>query len=1067
MPTKYVKKAMPHIRLLTNITLVLGTILVIAFGAFAIRMQQGPMDLNFAREKLEKALSDNEEGYSVNIGSINLVWPQIIGPVLLDMKDVRIVEDNVTTLSVENVGLGLSGLNLLIGQIMPSVIILDGPSFHLVQKDGRYNFFWQRKNEAPKKEEAEASPRDMRQTMKEFLNDIAGSGSKVSNLAALKRVEIRDAVITTTTEGEEKPRYLALANLDLKKSFSGVQGNLDIMLPGEEGEKSYFKSEVIYRKSQKDLTLTADIRDINPSRYAYLLPPEHFLRNQDVTLNGDAQIALDENLKFQFANIDFNIPEGKINLPDFYDKPVPIKDLMFTGYLNRPEEVLEIRQFNGEVGGIPLEISALGTIQKGRISAPLMLKISEASMEEVAPMIPKSERESSAGEWLTEKLKDGKVMDVVLTADFLMTRDAETRRRNINLTNTRLAFNAEDMTIQYSDTLMPVKDVTAKGLYENDTLTVTGTHGKIGDIVSKNVVVKMTDLSVEGGGYADIEIKGMNGNLKTALLYASDEPIALKDDLGFDVNKVEGKINADVTLGFPTLEDLPKEEVKVKIKGTVNDILLPDVVQGLPLSGGPYDLSFNEGLISLKGSGQLSERPITVEWQQYLDSTGKDYESKIIAKVTADDGLRKAFGIGLEDYISGPLPVDVTYIDKGVKATIDVKGDLTPTTLHISPFDYLKQPGTAGTLSLKAIMNNDDLEEVDNLKVEAGGLVFSGGRIIFKTDKNGSTDIARGSIPKFNIGKTEASAEFEATKDNTLKIVAKGPVIDLAPFINNDKPQPSGWEKPEDNEPDQPLIISVTGDKMLAHEGETLSNTQIYLETNTTGDITRLEMDAKLGEGSMYLRFKPEEVSGKRTFRMESTDAGYTLKAFGLYDKVRGGKLTIYGQPARGDLKGDLYGQARMDDFRVKGAPALAKLLGAMSLNGVQDLLRNEGVFFQRLESDFEWQFHDDGNFLVVRQGRTSGSSLGLTFEGNVDQGQGTMDLSGTIVPMSGINNMVGNIPVIGQILTGGDALIAATYKIAGPTEDPKVSVNPLSVLAPGFLRKILFEGDPKDAPQR
>jgi hypothetical protein len=56
---------------------------------------------------------------------------------------------------------------------------------------------------------------------------------------------------------------------------------------------------------------------------------------------------------------------------------------------------------------------------------------------------------------------------------------------------------------------------------------------------------------------------------------------------------------------------------------------------------------------------------------------------------------------------------------------------------------------------------------------------------------------------------------------------------------------------------------------------------------------------------------------------------------------------------------------------------------------------------------------------------------------------------------------VIGNIPIIGQILTGGDALLAATYTISGDPDDPSVGVNPLSVLAPGIIRKMLFENTP------
>ena len=58
---------------------------------------------------------------------------------------------------------------------------------------------------------------------------------------------------------------------------------------------------------------------------------------------------------------------------------------------------------------------------------------------------------------------------------------------------------------------------------------------------------------------------------------------------------------------------------------------------------------------------------------------------------------------------------------------------------------------------------------------------------------------------------------------------------------------------------------------------------------------------------------------------------------------------------------------------------------------------------------------------------------------------------------------ILGSIPLIGDILTGGEGggLFAFTYTIRGSFADPSVSVNPLSVLAPGFLRRLFFEETP------
>ena len=78
---------------------------------------------------------------------------------------------------------------------------------------------------------------------------------------------------------------------------------------------------------------------------------------------------------------------------------------------------------------------------------------------------------------------------------------------------------------------------------------------------------------------------------------------------------------------------------------------------------------------------------------------------------------------------------------------------------------------------------------------------------------------------------------------------------------------------------------------------------------------------------------------------------------------------------------------------------------------------------------------------------------------GEIDNWAKTLDIDGTIIPISGVNNVLSGIPLVGDILTGGGSgILAATYKIRGPMDKPQASVNPLSVLAPGILRKIFFE---------
>jgi hypothetical protein len=68
--------------------------------------------------------------------------------------------------------------------------------------------------------------------------------------------------------------------------------------------------------------------------------------------------------------------------------------------------------------------------------------------------------------------------------------------------------------------------------------------------------------------------------------------------------------------------------------------------------------------------------------------------------------------------------------------------------------------------------------------------------------------------------------------------------------------------------------------------------------------------------------------------------------------------------------------------------------------------------------------------------------------------------LKGTLVPLFGINSVLGAIPLLGDVLVSkkGEGVFGMTYSISGNADRPNVGVNPLSVLTPGIFRRI-FEG--------
>ncbi len=88
------------------------------------------------------------------------------------------------------------------------------------------------------------------------------------------------------------------------------------------------------------------------------------------------------------------------------------------------------------------------------------------------------------------------------------------------------------------------------------------------------------------------------------------------------------------------------------------------------------------------------------------------------------------------------------------------------------------------------------------------------------------------------------------------------------------------------------------------------------------------------------------------------------------------------------------------------------------------------------------------------------------TADGAVRKADNALDISGTVVPACGLSRALNGVPLIGDILSGGnynEGIFGITYSMGGTFADPKIQMNPISALAPGFLRR-LFDYNPKPA---
>ncbi len=203
-------------------------------------------------------------------------------------------------------------------------------------------------------------------------------------------------------------------------------------------------------------------------------------------------------------------------------------------------------------------------------------------------------------------------------------------------------------------------------------------------------------------------------------------------------------------------------------------------------------------------------------------------------------------------------------------------------------------------------------------------------------------------------------------------------------------------------------------------------------------------------------------IAGARQFLFTGSDAGSTLKAFGITDRMMKGKLEMNGHYDDKAMPPAFSGKLRIDDFTLKNSEILGRIFAIGSLTGLQNALTGSGISFDKMVANIDAQ----RGIITVSKGMAQGTSIGITTDGTIDTTTTKMALKGVVVPAYALNSILGKIPIIGALAGGEEGLIAFNYYVKGGYDNPDVGVNPLSGLTPGFLRGIFGMFDGKQGKQ-
>ena len=515
-----------------------------------------------------------------------------------------------------------------------------------------------------------------------------------------------------------------------------------------------------------------------------------------------------------------------------------------------------------------------------------------------------------------------------------------------------------------------------------------------------------------------------------------------------DPNSSKGTFSAVINLGMPVKGEMTKADTTYAVTADLAGFAADKLVMGQKLEASALKLVANNQSYQVKGDVKINGQPATLDYRKPADG-----DADIKMQATLDDASRARLGLDLGPAVSGALPVKlVGKIGSGDRdSRMGVEADLTALKLDNILPGWTKVPGKSSRAVFNVVPKAQSTR-FEDIVIDGGGMAIKGS---LEVDQNG--DLMNANFPTYSPSEGDkTSLKADRGADGVVKITMRGDVFDGRGFL---KSALSGNSAKDDKSKTKNLDVDVDVKlgAVAGFNGEAVRSADVKM-SRRGGVVRSFLLGGKIGRDttlSAELRNRGSG-QGRDVIVLQTNDAGAFFRFNDIYSKMIGGQLSLAMDPPTVEPSAK-EGLVNVSDFSVKGEAALDRVAAGGSA-GVQN-----GVSFSRLRAEFTRQ---NGQF-TIRDGVVKGPMIGGTIDGTIDSAN-QVRMSGTFVPMYGLNNMFGQIPIVGLFLGGGsnEGLIGVTYEVVGTLGQPVLRVNPISAMAPGLLRKIFeFNTGKSNAP--
>ena len=532
-----------------------------------------------------------------------------------------------------------------------------------------------------------------------------------------------------------------------------------------------------------------------------------------------------------------------------------------------------------------------------------------------------------------------------------------------------------------------------------------------------------------------------------AALLASD---GLRDTVGItlDPATTRGTIAAQVAVKLVIAKPMPEDASSYIISADLTNFAADKMLLGQKVEAPILRATATNDGFQIKGDVKVNGTPATIDVRKQKG----DVDAELHMQSTIDEAARRRLGMDLGTTVTGAIPIKIVgrVGDNVSDESMSVEADLTPVKIDNLLPGWVKAAGRPARATY-AMLKTGKSVRIDDLSIDGSGATVRG-----SVEFDNSNELVSANFPVFALSDGDKlTLKADRGTDGALRVAMRGDIYDGRNFV---KSTLASTDKAKQKQEDLDLEIKVG--TVAGHNGETLRGLDLKM-SRRSGHIRAFSMSSKIGRdtplnGDLRVRARDSH----QVIYFETDDAGSLFRFTDMYPRMFGGQMWVAMDPPTQEQSpqvGTLY----IRTFAVRGEPALDRVV-----SGAPGAVGTTGVDFSEMRADFT-RFPGK---MAVRDGVVRGPLVGATVEGNIDYTRDDVHLRGTFVPFYGLNNMFGQIPIVGLFLGGGnkEGLLGINYEAVGPPGAPRITVNPVSAIAPGLLRKFIPSPgtfDPSFAP--